>query len=100
MAKIKNQFETTRTMYNAAKKYDRQQFDSFCEDIYQKGAKAGRKEAQAEAEKNAAPAFNKELFFEKLAELKGIGSAKLEAIKEAYKQTEEESNGKETGAGA
>lgn len=64
--------EITREVYKGAKKFDRQQFTSFCKDIYKFGFEDGR---------DSVPGVDVEKILEVVAATKGIGPKKLEEIK-------------------
>lgn len=64
---------TSRTIYDAVKKYDRQQFDNFCASIYIQGFDNGRA---------SVPGVDVSKVLEAIGEVKGIGAKKLEDIRE------------------
>lgn len=64
--------EITREVYKSVKKFDRQQFMSFCSDLYTYGFEDG---------KDSVPGIDVEKIYEVIAKTKGIGPKKLEDIK-------------------
>lgn len=64
--------EITRDVYKGVKKFDRQQFTSFCTDIYKFGFEDGR---------SSVPGIDVTKILEAIAATKGIGPKKLEEIK-------------------
>lgn len=64
--------EITREIYKAVKKYDRQQFTSFCYDLYKFGVEDGRA---------SVPGIDVGKIYEVIAATKGIGPVKLAEIK-------------------
>lgn len=64
--------EITRDIYKGVKKFDRQQFTNFCEDLYKFGYEDG---------KASVPAMDMGKIYEAIAATKGIGPKKLEEIK-------------------
>lgn len=64
--------EITRKVYKDVKKYDQQQFKSFCRSLYGFGYEDGRE---------SVPGVDVEKIFEAIAATKGIGPKKLEEIK-------------------
>lgn len=82
----KPKFETTRKMYEAVRKYDRQAFDSFCSSVFETGYDAGR---ASEDQKKKPAEFDFNYFFRELEEIKGLGEKKLDAIKAAVNRTQE-----------
>lgn len=64
--------EISREIYKGVKKYDRQQFTSFCMDLYRFGYEDGRE---------SVPGLDTEKLYEIIAATKGIGPVKLEEIK-------------------
>lgn len=64
--------EITRDIYKGVKKFDRQQFASFCTDIYVFGFEDGRA---------SVPGMDIEKLYQVIASTKGIGAKKLEEIK-------------------
>lgn len=64
--------EITRETYKAVKKFDRQQFQGFCRDLYA----FGREDGVA-----SVPAFDMDKVYAAIAGTKGIGAKKLEEIK-------------------
>ena len=65
-------YSVTRTVYKAVKKYDHQQFESFCTSVYKCGWEDGRKSLNAmdSGEIEAA-----------IRGVKGIGEAKIEGLR-------------------
>ena len=68
--------EVTRETYKSVKKFDRQQFTSFCTDLYRYGYEDG-----VEAGRNSVPGIDVGKFYEIIAATKGIGPVKLAEIK-------------------
>lgn len=66
----------TREVYKAVKKYDRQQFDTFCTEVY----KSGYEDGYAAGFKNC-PGVDIGKVYEVIANTKGIGPVKLAEIK-------------------
>lgn len=66
--------EVTREVYKNVKKFDRQQFQSFCKDLYGFGFEDGRA---------SVPGVDVGKIYETIAAIKGIGPKKLEEIKAA-----------------
>lgn len=64
--------EITREIYKAVKKFDRQQFTSFCTDLYKYGYEDGRE---------SVPGVDITAVYEVVAAVKGIGPKKLGEIK-------------------
>ena len=64
--------EITREIYKSTKKFDRQQFTSFCTDLYKYGYEDGR---------NSVPGIDRTRICDAIARIKGIGPKKLEEIK-------------------
>ena len=64
--------EITREMYKAVKKFDRQQFASFCTSLYGYGFEDGR---------DSVPGMDVDKLYETIAATKGIGPKKLEELK-------------------
>lgn len=64
--------EITRDTYKGVKKFDRQQFTNFCNDIYKFGVEDG---------KASVPAVDVEKILEIISATKGIGPKKLDEIK-------------------
>ena len=64
--------EITREIYKEVKKYDRQQFQNFCADLYKFGIEDGRA---------SVPEVDISQVYEAIASTKGIGPKKLEEIK-------------------
>ncbi len=62
----------TRDIYKAVKKYDRQQFQEFCTNIYGYGFEDGRA---------SVPGVDVKSIYDAIAATKGIGPKKLEEIK-------------------
>ena len=73
--------EITREIYKSVKKFDRQDFQSFCRDLYGYGFEDGRA---------SVPGVDLTKIYEVIAGTKGIGPKKMEEIKrnieELYKQ--------------
>lgn len=63
----------TRETYKSIKKFDRQQFEGFCRELYQYGVEDGRA---------SVPGTDIEKIWEAIAATKGIGPKKLAEIKE------------------
>lgn len=82
----KNGYKTTRAVYKAVKKYDHQQFDEFCTNIYASGYEDGR---------NSVPGISVEDMLKTIGDVKGVGPAlkgKIsEAITREFAKTENES---------
>lgn len=64
--------EITREVYKGVKKFDRQQFQAFCHDLYVFGFEDGRA---------SVPGMDVSKIYEVIAATKGIGTKKLEEIK-------------------
>ncbi len=64
--------EITREIYKSVKKFDRQQFQSFCRDLYGYGFEDGRA---------SVPGIDLTAIYEVIGATKGIGPKKLEEIK-------------------
>ncbi|EET60327.1 hypothetical protein BRYFOR_07523 [Marvinbryantia formatexigens DSM 14469] len=64
--------EITREIYKSVKKFDRQQFQSFCRDLYSYGFEDGRA---------SVPGIDLTAIYEAIGATKGIGPKKLEEIK-------------------
>lgn len=64
--------EITREIYKSVKKFDRQQFQSFCRDLYSYGYEDGRA---------SVPGVDLTAVYEAIGATKGIGPKKLEEIK-------------------
>ena len=64
---------TTRKMYKDMKKFDRQQYDNFCKDLYKKGFENGRA---------SVPKIDYSRIYEIIGGIKGIGEKRLDEIKE------------------
>lgn len=80
MAKRKaGEFITSRAVYKAVKKYDHQQFDEFCQNVYNQGYAAGMKQPASESE----PTVSIEEVLEVVGSVKGVGPALSGKIKEA-----------------
>lgn len=62
----------TRATYKSVKKFDRQQFEKFCMDLYEFGYEDGRE---------SVPGVDLTMVYEVIAGTKGIGPKKLEEIK-------------------
>lgn len=69
--------EITRDVYKSVKKFDRQQFTSFCSDLYKYGYEDGFEDG-----KEAVPGIDVEKIYNVVAAVKGIGPKRLAAIKE------------------
>ena len=65
--------EINRELYKSIKKFDRQQFTSFCTDLYKYGYEDGQ---------NSVPGVDLTQIKEAIASTKGIGEKKLEQIME------------------
>lgn len=65
--------DITREVYKGVKKFDRQQFSNFCNDLYKFGFEDGR---------DSVPGVDVEKILEVIASTKGIGPKKLEEIRE------------------
>lgn len=63
--------EINRELYKSIKKFDRQQFTSFCTDLYKYGYEDGQ---------NSVPGVDLSQIKEAIASTKGIGEKKLEQI--------------------
>ena len=63
--------EINRELYKSIKKFDRQQFTSFCTDLYKYGYEDGQ---------NSVPGVDLSRIREAIASTKGIGEKKLEQI--------------------
>ena len=84
MARVKDgKLDINRTMYKDIKKYDREQMNSFLQDIYETGVKNGyekglqssSKGLSGEEKENA-----KKCILNEISGIKGIGPSKLEEI--------------------
>ena len=64
--------EITREIYKNVKKFDRQQFQNFCKDLYGYGFEDGRA---------SVPSVDLTEIYDAIGSIKGIGSKKLEEIK-------------------
>lgn len=64
--------EITREIYKSVKKFDRQQFQAFCRDLYGYGFEDGRA---------SVPGIDLTAIYEVIGATKGIGPKKLEEIK-------------------
>lgn len=64
--------EITREIYKSVKKFDRQQFQAFCKDLYGYGYEDGRA---------SVPGVDLTAIYEAIGATKGIGPKKLEEIK-------------------
>jgi hypothetical protein len=64
--------EVTREVYKNVKKFDRQQFQSFCRDLYGYGFEDGRA---------SVPGVDLENIMQAIASTKGIGPKKLQEIR-------------------
>lgn len=64
--------EITREVYKSVKKFDRQQFQNFCRDLYGYGFQDGRE---------SVPGVDLEAIMAAIGETKGIGAKKLEDIR-------------------
>lgn len=73
--------EITREIYKSVKKFDRQDFQLFCKDLYGFGFEDGRA---------SVPGVDLKAVYEAIAGTKGIGAKKMEDIKQSiealYKQ--------------
>lgn len=63
--------EITREIYKAVKRYDREQFRSFCKDLYLFGFDDGRE---------SVPGIDLNLIYKIIGETRGIGPKKLAEI--------------------
>lgn len=66
--------EITREVYKSVKKFDRQQFVSFCKNLYTFGFEDGRA---------SVPGIDAEKIYEVIAGVKGIGPKKMAEIRAA-----------------
>lgn len=66
--------EITREIYKSVKKFDRQDFQSFCKDLYGYGFEDGRE---------SVPGDDLTKIYEAIAATKGIGAKKMEDIKQS-----------------
>ena len=66
--------EITREVYKSVKKFDRQQFQSFCKDLYTFGFEDGRQ---------SAPGIDINDIYSALDGVKGVGPKVMERIREA-----------------
>lgn len=73
--------EITREVYKSVKKFDRQQFQGFCRDLYAYGFEDGRA---------SVPGVDVQAVIEAISGVKGIGAVKLAAIKEAIESAFEQ----------
>lgn len=64
--------EITREVYKNVKKYDRQQFQEFCRDLYGYGFEDGR---------DSVPGVDLTAVYDAIKATKGIGPKKMEEIK-------------------
>lgn len=64
--------EITREIYKGVKKFDRQEFQTFCRELYAYGYQDGR---------NSVPRIDLEKVCEELEATKGIGAKKLTEIR-------------------
>ena len=64
--------EITREIYKGVKRYDRQQFQAFCQSLYGYGFEDGRA---------SVPGVDLAAIYEAIGATKGIGPKKLEEIK-------------------
>ncbi len=62
----------TRATYKSVKKFDRQQFEKFCMDLYEFGYEDGRE---------SVPGVDLTMVYEAIAGIRGIGQKKLGEIK-------------------
>lgn len=69
--------EITREIYRGVKKYDRQQFQQFCVDMYKYGYEDGRA---------SVPGIELAEVVKAIGEVKEIGPAKLKAIEDALNE--------------
>ena len=70
-------YTTTRSVFKGVKKLDHRQFDDFCTDVYKEGYRDGEK---------SVPAVDIESVMEKIATVKGIGTARIEKIRDAVEE--------------
>lgn len=78
-----------RDKYKAIKKFDHQQMENFCADIYKSGYQDGR---------DSVPGVDLSAVYEAIGATKGIGPKKLEEIKRSIETAfmkEEKADGKE-----
>ena len=75
--KAGRKYLTTREEYNSAKKYDREQFDQFCANIYTEGFRNGAK---------SVPGVEVEDVMNAIRSVKGIGTKRLEEIRTAVEE--------------
>lgn len=69
--------EITREIYKSVKKFDRQQFQGFCRDLYGYGFEDGRA---------SVPGVDLTAVYEAIGATKGIGPKKLEEIKRSIEK--------------
>lgn len=89
----KKEYTLNREKYKAIKKFDHQQLENFCCDIYKSGYKNGYHEGSIdgfrEAEKQAAECGGSDIgladIIKAIGEVKGIGPKKLEEIESVMK---------------
>lgn len=74
--------EITREIYKSVKKFDRQQFQIFCRDLYGYGFEDGRA---------SVPGIDLTAIYEAIGATKGIGPKKLEEIKKSIEAAFEKS---------
>lgn len=67
-------YVTTRAVYKAVKKYDHQQFDDFCTQVYLSGYKDG---------KESVPGVDIEKVLKAITDVKGVGPALAGKIRTA-----------------
>lgn len=80
MAKCKTgEYKSSRAVYKAVKKYDHQQFDEFCQRVYNQGYSAGLKQPVTEPEESVSI----EEVLGVIGEVKGVGPALAGKIKAA-----------------
>ena len=72
-------YATTREVYKAVKKYDHQQFDEFCKNVYTSGFNDGKKSMEEKTVKT----ITGEQLMEVIGEVKGVGPALRGKIKDA-----------------
>lgn len=70
-------YSSTRALYKAVKKYDHQQFDDFCMQIYQEGFEEGKKSVKG---------IEIDRVLEIMSGIKGIGPALHKKISDALNE--------------
>lgn len=80
MARVKDgKLDINRIMYKDIKRYDREQMNSFLQDIYETGVRNGYEKGLQGSSKDLSEDAKKSILNE-IAGIKGIGPAKLEEI--------------------